>query len=102
MTGQKERQEGNTSQSGKVNGCEREREREENEKKRMGDVATQAEFAIREGACGASDVGLLRNVDSVGRGLLMAMALYMMVNTRFLSALREELGDGDPLPSPLS
>lgn len=45
---------------------------------------------------------LLRDVDSVGRGLLMAMALYMMVNTRFLSALREELGDGDPQPSPFS
>jgi hypothetical protein len=80
-----------------VNVCERGEREEENGR----DVATQAEFAIREGACGASDVELLRDVDSVGRGLLMAMALYMMVNTRFLSALREELGDGDPLPSPL-
>jgi hypothetical protein len=34
MTGQKERQEENTSQSGKVNGCERERERERRMRRR--------------------------------------------------------------------
>ena len=85
-----------------VNVCVCVRERERTRSAEWEGRATQAEFAIREGACGASDVELLRAVDSVGRGLLMAMVLYMMVNTRFLSALREELGDGDPQPSPFS